>query len=212
MIIDIHTHKLPASPQAVTDISNLIISGEKVDFNEDCLYSAGIHPWNSSALPDEQVWQRIEEFASLSCSAAIGECGIDLPKGGPMFLQLQIFQRQIDISESLHKPLIVHCVKADDIICGLRRDLHPSQPWAIHGFRGKPQAALQLLRSGCYLSFGANFNPDTLRSVPRDRILAETDDADLPIEQVISRLSECVGEDLTETIADNSGNFCNFIG
>ena len=57
---------------------------------------------------------------------------------------------------------------------------------------------------GFWFSFGEKFNPDALRAVPRERILAETDESALDIRQIIARLSEALGEDLTETIAANS--------
>lgn len=211
-ILDIHSHRMPPEETALTDVSGRVIDGPEFIPAPGCLFSAGVHPWNSAEMPSEEIWKKLENFATLDCCAAIGECGVDLPKGGPMFLQLQIFKRQTELSEQLHLPLIIHCVKADDIICGLRRDLRPTQPWAIHGFRGKPQAAAGLLRAGCYLSFGPNFNPDTLRATDRNRILAETDDSPADIRDVIAALSEAAGEDLTDTIAMNSRNFCNFIG
>lgn len=124
-----------------------------------------------------------------------------------MFRQLLVFKRHVEISESVRKPIVIHDVKGHDVIVGARRDLAPTQNWAIHGFRRKREVAAMLLRAGCWLSFGAEFNPDALRATPEDRILAETDETPVTIEEVITRLSAAYGKDLTETIAANTRNF-----
>ena len=138
--------------------------------------------------------------------AAIGEAGVDQLRGGPMYRQMLAFRRQIEISEAAGKPLVVHDVKAHDSVAGLRRDYAPVQPWILHGFRAKPTVAKMMMQAsdGFWFSFGEKFNPDALRAVPRERILAETDESALDIRQIIARLSEALGEDLTETIAANS--------
>lgn len=168
---------------------------------EGQLFSVGIHPWDTVDGMPEGMFKTLARLAERSEVVAIGECGIDTLKGGPMFRQLQVFKKQMEISERLEKPLVIHAVKAADIILGLKRDLAPKQPWIIHGFRGKPAQAQQLLDKGLYLSFGEHFNPDTVRMVPLDRLLAETDDSTLSIENIIASLSEARGADLTSSIA-----------
>lgn len=204
MILDIHTHKPVPQPEGIISL-RVCTEGERQPvLAVGQLYSAGIHPWDSA---ESDAFGAVESFCSEPQVAAIGECGVDILRGGPMFMQLNLFRRHIELSERIGKPIVVHCVKADDIICGLRRDLHPAMPWAIHGYRGKPSAASQLVKSGCYISFGEHFNIDTLRAVPEERILAETDESELSIETVISRLSEAAGRDLRPAIAANTLRF-----
>ncbi len=210
-ILDIHTHKTAPQPYGIISRRLSNPDSDPENMIEGQLYSVGIHPWDVTPGEPENSWEMLREEASKPYVAAIGECGIDLKCGMPMYLQLQVFKKHIDLSEELRKPLIIHDVKGDDIICGLRRDLKPSQPWCIHGFRGKPAAVAALLRAGCFISFGERFNPETLLAVPEDRILAETDESDLTIEEIISRLSEIRAIDLTQTIKDNSNKFCNFV-
>ncbi len=210
-IIDIHTHHPAPQPQGIISIRLCHQDCVHTDLIAGQAYSAGIHPWDIPLDDIENTRGILCRSAKLPEVVAIGECGVDLHRGGPMFRQLQVFKMHIELSEQLKKPVIVHDVKGDDIICGLRRELKPAQPWCIHGFRGKPAAAAALLRSGCYISFGEKFNAGTLISMPEDRILAETDESDLAIEKIISRLSEIKGFDLTQTIKDNSKKFCNFV-
>lgn len=207
VLLDIHTHHTAPQPEGVI---SLRVGGEQTlpAIEQDQAYSVGIHPWDTVEEPRESEWQRLENLAQLPQVVAIGECGVDLNLAGvPMYRQLQVFKRQIELSERLRKPLVIHNVKAYDVIIGLRRDLKASQNWAIHGFRSKPQVARMLLNAGCYLSFGERFNAESLREMPDDRILAETDESPLGIEEIIANLSGTAGKDLRTLIAANTQTF-----
>lgn len=205
-LLDIHTHHLAPQPEGIISLRYGI--GDMPGIMTTQRYSIGIHPWDTPVGMDEGLRSKLKELAEQPEIVAIGECGIDLtPRGGPLYQQLQLFKWHIELSEHLCKPLIIHDVKAHDIIAGARRDFKPTMNWAIHGFRRKPEVASMLLRAGCYLSFGAEFNEETLRTVPRDKILAETDESLLTIEEIICRMSCAVGEDLTDVIAENSKQF-----
>lgn len=204
-IIDIHTHHPAPCPEALVSVSPKEFSPV-----EGQLYSVGIHPWDVPAGVSEDDWRLLEEVAAHPQVAAIGECGIDMVKGGPLFRQMQVFRRQAELAERVGKPLVAHCVKGHDVIIGLRKDIKPQQPWAIHGFRGKPSVAHMLLDAGLWLSFGPLFNAESLGIVPADRILAETDESDTSIEEVISRLAVALDEtpaNLTDSIVINSAKF-----
>lgn len=205
-LLDIHTHHAQPQPQGVI----VLRVGESAGLatSDAQLYSVGIHPWDTVHDISEDYRNALTTLASRSEIVAIGETGIDLtPRGGPMFRQMQVFKMHIDLSESLCKPLVIHDVKGDDIVIGAKRDYRPKQNWVIHGFRRKPSVAEMLLRAGCWLSFGAEFNPEALKITPEDRILAETDDTAKSIEEVIAGLSASYGKDLTATIAANTRKF-----
>lgn len=206
-ILDIHTHHPAPYPEGIVDCSAAAVDlNSDIDtiFFPDQSYSVGIHPWDTTEAPSPDLLQRVRVIAARPEVRAIGEGGIDLVKGGPLFRQLQVFKFQIELSETVGKPLIIHNVKATDIILGLHRDIKPTQRWIIHGFRQKPEAARALISAGCYLSFGEHFNPLTVRNIPTERILAETDAAEMNIQEIIRRLSEARGHDLTDIIAANS--------
>lgn len=204
MILDIHSHRNPPYPEGV-------ISCTLDAFNPipGQLYSVGVHPWQTN-LPDVDVWlERLSQTVTLPEVVAVGEAGIDPGKGAPLFRQLQVFKSQVDISESAGKPLVIHSVKAADIILGLKRDLRPTQPWIIHGFRGKAPTALQFTRAGIYLSFGEKFNPESPKAIPEHMILAETDESDLDIHEIISLISSACEKDITDIIAGNASRILN---
>ena len=100
-ILDLHSHSLR---------ENAIISAS-TDENllEGYYYSVGIHPWYITENID---FDKLIEKCLDDKVKAIGECGLDFhrkeisPKK-----QEEIFIRQIEISEQLEKPMIIHCRK-----------------------------------------------------------------------------------------------------
>lgn len=197
--LDLHTHHPAPQPEGIIslsiDDSFELLPGQK--------YSVGLHPWHYSGFMKPDELDRLREMVSLPDVVAIGETGIDVPKGGLLAAQMSNFKIHAVMAEEVGKPLVLHCVKAHDIIASMRREMSPVQPWVIHGFRGKPTVARILLDAGCSLSFGERFNPETLRSTPTDRIFAETDESPLTIEEIIARLSEAYSSGLLPAITAN---------
>ena len=106
----------------------------------------------------------------------MGEVGLDKAQGTPLDIQQKELLKWIEISENRELPLILHIVRAFPEIIALKKQLSPKQPWIIHGFRGKPQLASELLRHGFYLSIGEKYNPEAVAVIPRDRLLLESDE------------------------------------
>lgn len=210
MILDIHTHKPAPQPEAVVSLPAQ--AGVRDLLPGQC-YSVGIHPWDCGSIEDrDALLKALRSDAERNEMVVVGECGIDLsrPDCGPLFRQMQLFKAQIEISEEVGKPLIIHDVKAHDIIAGVRRDMRPAQNWAIHGFRRNAATMEMLLRAGCFISFGAEFNPDAVRECPADRLLAETDESGIPIEEVIALISEAREEEICRTVEANTAVFLGF--
>lgn len=182
MIKDIHTHRI--------DAREAVISVNPWEFNpvEGLYYSVGIHPWQVGRATDAD-FDRLAECATSGNVLMIGECGIDKLRGGDLSMQTGVLERHIALSEQVGKPLVLHCVRASNELCRLRRQLRPSMPWIVHGFRGNAHVASQLLDAGFYLSYGERFNPEALAITPADRLLAETDESLLPIDEIYRRLA-----------------------
>lgn len=208
MILDCHTHGDAPRPEAIISTSPIgfVATGHQ-------LWSVGLHPWDlplfcgDSLRIKDEIWVEMVAAAASPAVAAIGECGIDIPKGGLLATQMLAFRKQALLAERLQKPLIIHSVKAHDIITGMKKDLNPSQPWIIHGFRNKPTIAEIFLKAGCWLSFGEKFSPESLDITPTDRILAETDESTLSIDMIIARLEESAQKPLREHIIANGKIF-----
>lgn len=202
LCLDIHTHHPAPQPLGVVSVS----LGDFYPL-EGQLYSIGFHPWETYDQISTEKWEDFLKKASSPEVVAIGECGIDKIKGGPLFKQMLVLKHQIEISERIGKPLILHDVKAHDVIVGLKRNIQPKQKWVVHGFRAKPSVAKMMTDAGIFLSFGEKFNPDTPKCVPPKMILAETDESPLSISQVIANLSDNLGRDITDLIVRNTANF-----
>lgn len=155
-------------------------------------YSIGIHPWQTSDMGINDIDSAIkilEEKAKKDNVAAIGECGIDKMRGGSEEIQKYAFERQIELSEKLCKPLIIHAVRSYDIILSIKKEINPGQQWIIHGFRGKPELAKQLLSKNIGLSYGEKFNKESVEVTPKTLLFSETDQSILDIETIRKRLS-----------------------
>ena len=105
----------------------------------------------------------------------LGECGLDRLRGGTEAFQLEIFEAQIALAEHFRLPVTLHIVRAWDALLRLHNSLRPSTQWTVHGFRGKPALARQLLDAGIDLSFGAQYNPESYSLTPPERRHRESD-------------------------------------
>lgn len=188
MLIDIHTHNSKKTKHlAIRSLSYTELS-EKFILDENHFYSIGFHPWHALEFSSEKM-QEIKKLAKLGCVLAIGECGLDKLCNTTVEIQTNIFEQHIRLSESLQKPLIIHCVGYYNELLSMKNKFNPTQTWIIHGFRGKPQLATQLLQANISLSFGEYFNEDSLRLTPLDKIFIETDESKLQIEEIYRKLS-----------------------
>lgn len=183
MIRDIHTHHLPVHPDEAI-ISYYCSSHSLTDMDRAVHLSAGIHPW---FLTEEDITLQLAWLDTLledKRLLAIGEAGLDKCCHTSFALQQKAFEAQIICSEHRDLPMILHIVRAYQELIAYRKSLHARQPWIIHGFRGKKEVARTLLDQGFYLSFGQKFQPETLRYVPEDRFLLETDESLSPIREI----------------------------
>jgi TatD DNase family protein len=198
MLVDIHTHKKVSNSNpaivnvALDDILN-VLKSEIIG-----TFSTGIHPFEISEL-SPQIWETLELCLADQRFVALGECGMDKNCNISSEIQKEIFQKQIFISEKFQKPLIIHCVGMYNELMTLRKELKPSQLWIVHGFRGKPELAQQLMKSGIKLSFGDKFNSDSIKITPIDQIFIETDVSEISlidIYQNIAGIKHCSINDL----------------
>ncbi len=206
---DIHTHTVPARPgQALVSIR----FPEPFELVAGAWYSVGIHPWDVEQA-DEADWALLEELLKHPQVLAVGECGLDRCVHADRWeAQLRLFERQAHLAEELGKPLIIHNVRATDVFISLRKNHHYTCPWVLHGFRGKPEAALQAVSQGFYLSLGTQFNEETLRAVPLNRIVLETDESGADIRDIYLRAAQVKGLPVTEFSREIGLNILHLMG
>lgn len=207
MFIDIHTHHADNKPNILEVIQ---MDPREFKMTVDKLFSLGVHPWETEDTEIcESAFSALQSLiANGLIPFAIGECGLDKLRGGAIDFQIRVFEQQIQISEELRIPLIIHCVKAWDELIHLYKKYKPKQPWIIHGFRGKTQLANQLLSyPNLFLSFGLSYNTDTWKSIPLNRVFLETDTVNQSIESIYYKAAKERNIDLNDFISQIECNF-----
>ncbi len=209
--IKIHDHGAqPAS--GIFTVDNIMVhEGRYPELLDGIAYSCGIHPWYIKEEALEKQLSELRRIASLDNVIALGEAGFDRLRGAGADLQEEAFIMQAELSEEMEKPLFIHCVKGWDELLRNHKEISPRMRWIIHGFRGKPELAVQLLDKGFYLSPWVEWaiRPDskkTIRSIPPDRLFLETDGFDIGIEPVYEVVAGHLGiktEKLKEQLWNN---------
>ena len=203
---DIHTHHLPVHPEDAAIVNSLVPT---FDVETGLFRSVGIHPWELTEHNAGQLLDYLKQQLRKKQFVAVGEAGLDKLAVASMELQLTVFKAQVRLSEEYGLPLIIHCVKAMEELLGVKKESRPQQPWIWHGFRGKPEQAVQLLKKGFYLSFGEYYPDETMQIVPDERLFLETDDSLLDIEDILCQAARVRGvevEALCEVIRRNIQN------
>ena len=189
MLVDIHTHSSHTTTHSLA-VRNLNLN-EAEDFfksDEQALCTVGIHPWHADSFLEDMLSKQ-EEWSKDKRFFAIGECGLDKHSNVGFEKQLSVFETQIAISENSSKPLIIHCVGYFNELLALKKKWNPTQLWIIHGFRGKPELATQVLKSGCALSYGEHFNAESVRLTPTEQLFVETDESILNINEIYQNIA-----------------------
>ncbi|MBR5169491.1 MAG: TatD family hydrolase [Muribaculaceae bacterium] len=201
-ILDFHTHHAQAT--------DALISVEPRQFDPQAgkWYSVGVHPWDTVEAVTDADFDLLKQCATHAQVLAIGETGLDSLRGGDIETQTALFVRHLQLAHDVCKPVVVHNVRTTQQILNARRQAGLTDVrLAIHGMRGNAHVARTLLDEGCYLSYGLRFNPEALATTPLDRLLIETDDSDITIQDVATRVALVLGlstEVITTTAAENA--------
>ncbi len=210
--VNIHTHKGKECTDNVRSILNQFPS-EWMNKKPVGWFSVGIHPWyiNSGDQASEELVNMEKAFSQKGCIAA-GEAGLDKITRTDWELQKEIFIQQVKLSESYHKPMIIHCVKAYSELLGLRKELKAENVWIFHGFNSSLEMAGQIIGHGCMLSFGEQLLKEgskaetVLQKTGVEHWFLETDDSDISIETVYSKAALITGkkeDEIKSLIQDN---------
>lgn len=203
-LLDIHTHYLSTGPgQAIQNVFPADFAPQPNQY-----YSVGYHPWYLSE-DDSEDWNLLGAIIANPQVLAVGEAGLDKVTEVDYSVQKKAFVRQIEIAMQAGKPLIIHCVRSYNEVMEQKKAMKPTNPWIIHGFRGKKELAKQLTDHGIYLSYGFNYQKEALRATPLNMLFLETDESNLDIhflyQQIAGHLSLSVSE-LTEKVQENISN------
>ena len=233
--IDIHTHIKSGEP-SVTEILNI----QPEDPFPGGFCSSALHPWLIPQTDIEQAFSLLEQKISAGHLKAVGECGLDRPnfaKSAPsppadrtqqkengQRIQTEIFRRHIELANFAELPLVIHCVRAYPEIIQIRKSFNSTTPWIIHGFRGSPETAAELIKNEIYLSFGKTLlhhGPlsdklaETFRKIPQDKFFLESDNTESPsvsIAEIYRTAAEIRNTPLPSLIQQLKQNFLTVFG
>lgn len=137
----------------------------------------GVHPWCVENA-DVSLIQTMEKFLKKNSSLWIGECGIDTIHNPETEKQCEFFEAQIELAQKYNRALIIHAVKADNILSSYFQKL-PEQT-IFHSFTGSLEWGKKIQKAGFYL--GINFSffkkknaPEMITNLDLSKILLETD-------------------------------------
>ncbi|MFC2056228.1 TatD family hydrolase [Chloroflexota bacterium] len=159
------------------------------------IYAAvGIHPHDVANIDKTDI-KKLSEIATYPGVVAIGETGLDFYRDySPRETQIQALKWQLALSAEMKLPVIIHCRQAEEDLLHLLRswisdygDTHRQYQGVIHCFNNDSNTTKEYLNMGFHLSLGAYIGYptstetyDVIRSIPKDRLLVETDCPFLP--------------------------------
>ena len=216
LFIDIHTHSVKNNDDLI-QITNL-------DLYQPCpeqgYYSYGIHPWalDNVDFQSEKALQILEEKLKLPQVLVLGEAGLDKMHKASFEQQIELFERQIEFSEALQKPMILHDVRSHNEIIALRKKHKARQPWILHGFSGTEQDVKQLIGQGIYLSVGESLlYPErkiynSFKFIDIDYLFLETDMAEVGVETIYDEAAKLLDIDIAVLKKRLFANFARLFG
>lgn len=201
MLIDIHTHH-PAEHIAIRNWRYGTEEMPQTDY-----YSIGIHPWDAEADSIDNAF-----IAAAENALAIGECGLDKRRRTSPASQERLFRSQIELSERLCKPLIVHCVQCYGKTLSIYKELKPAQPWIMHGCYASAEWIAEAVKAGMYISIGAaqltlKRGAGVAAATPVEHILLETDEAHNTLDATYATIAQIKGIAQQELEAAIERNF-----
>lgn len=148
---------------------------------------AGVHPWDA---------ERGVISPDFEACDIIGECGLDYACKVDRELQKELFRWHLDAADRLHKPVVLHVVRAMDDALQILDSYKTIKGIVFHGFIGSKEQALECLKRGYYLSFGERSlrspkSIEALRITPLSQLFCETDDnTTVAIEEIYNRVAQ----------------------
>lgn len=148
---------------------------------------AGVHPWDA---------ERGVISPDFEACDIIGECGLDYACKVDRELQKELLRWHLDAADRLHKPVVLHVVRAMDDALRILDSYKTIKGIVFHGFIGSKEQALECLKRGYYLSFGERSlrspkSVEALRITPLSQLFCETDDnTTVAIEEIYNRVAQ----------------------
>ncbi|MCF8359649.1 MAG: TatD family hydrolase [Prolixibacteraceae bacterium] len=214
--LDIHTHQADPENNRVFSLRNYRLPVKEIP--PVVYFSAGWHPWDINNVPLAEIEKSLSSILASKNMLAIGECGLDRTIQVPIAFQTDVFMLHLKMALRHNKPVIVHCVKSCSDLVGILKSFKQRPKCVIHGFNGNRFEANNLIKFGCYLSFGKSIfsekskTTDVLPAIPLEKLFFETDDDDISIADIYLRATEILRIPLVDLIQQVKQNFNELMG
>ncbi len=164
------------------DLATSISSVELAEKYEFIYAAVGYHPHEAKDATEE-TWRQIESLTFHNKVVAIGEIGLDYYyEHSPKEVQIDVFERQIELAKKIELPIIVHSREAHQDTYDLLNKSKDRLSAVLHSYSGSWEMAKRYLDLGFYISFSGPITfknaqklPEIATQIPLDRILIETD-------------------------------------
>ncbi len=183
----------------------------------DVRFAVGVHPHAANAFaaaPDEAAVRVRQQIARTLAARAVGEIGLDYHYDfAPPAVQQQVFRAQVSLACELDLPVVIHTREADEDTVRILSEAVARPRGVLHCFTGGPTLARAGLDLGLFISLSgiitfpkATDLRNTVRSVPLDRVLIETDSPFLaPVPYRGKRNEPALVRRVAETLAEMHG-------
>lgn len=151
----------------------------------------GIHPQllpQMAEQDDEKHLHLLDSLLAKGGAIAVGECGLDGPSstGAKMERQVRVLERHFELARKHGLPLLVHVFKAHDAAVEFfKRVPFPEAGVLMHSYSGGAELVKFYAERGCHFSLAGPVSYDrarkpveSVRAIPPDRLMAETDAPD----------------------------------
>ena len=162
-----------------TDIETSYQSIEIADQYDNVFCTVGCHPHEASKMKNGYL-NTIEDMCKHDKVIAIGETGLDyFYNHSSKSIQKKIFIDQIELSNNLNLPIVIHNRESDKDLLEILKKFKPKG--VIHCFSGNLKMAKEVTDLGLLISFTGiitfkNFNHlDVIEEIDLKNIMVETD-------------------------------------
>lgn len=200
-------------------------------------FAVGVHPHQAHQFHGaaHRAAETVRgQLAATPAARAVGEIGLDYHYDySPAAIQQAVFRAQVALAREIDRPIVVHTREADaDTIAILTEAGGGEVRGVFHCFTGGPDLARAALDLGFFISVAgiltfprAELLRRTIRTVPLERLLVETDSpflAPVPyrgkrnepahVARVIDALAELLATERAEVARRTTANFHGLFG
>jgi TatD DNase family protein len=169
-----------------TELSDLSELQAIVDKYPQIFRTVGIHPLEAKkhrqSYDNEEILRVMKDNCVHPKTVGIGEIGLDYHyEIESKKQQDEIFNMQLELAQECNLPVVIHSRESsDDVIAVLKN--YPRLKGVIHCFSGEKHFAQEALNLGFYISISGVVTykkaaelRDSIKYIPRNRLLIETD-------------------------------------